>query len=433
MKRVFIRSEKTKTRRSDVFKGMVTLAKGAVFARLVGLISIPILTRIYSPDDFGILAMYSALVTIIAPILTMRYVQAIPLPKTDTAAINLFVVCLSLISLGVLLIVFTLALFGSTLLGWFNMQALAPWWPVIALGVAGTALYEAFSLWATRKKQYRAMAATQVTQSIFGNAAKITFGLLGATYVGLLVGQVIAQSGGIGGFYKQSSKDFKRLFPRVTKARIKFVAKYYRDFPIYRLPSNFFMVVCLQAPVLMVASLYNTEVTGQLGLAMVAISVPVTLMSTAVAKAYYAEISSLGKNNIPQIQRLTFRVQKKLFTIGLPVTLLSMIAVVPVFNFVFGEEWETAGWYAMLLMPYMLFKVTSNPLEQVLNIISRQQIFLIINTYRLSGFLLLYFVAKTVFMNHFVFVGLVGLYMALYYLFMSGFIVLKLRRSAKTI
>lgn len=433
MKRVFIRSDKAITRRTDVFKGMVTLAKGAVFARFLGLISIPILTRIYSPDDFGILAMYSALVAILAPILTMRYVQAIPLPKTDIIAINLFVVCLVLIFFGVLFTTFTLGLFGSTVLGWFNMQALVPWWPLIVLGVAGTALYELFSLWATRKKQYRVLATTQVTQSLLGNTAKVIFGLLGAGYIGLLVGQFIAQSGGIGSFYKQSYRDFKRLSLRVTKGRKKFVAKYYSDFPIYRLPSTFLMVVCLQAPVLMVASLYNAEVTGQLGLAVMAISLPVTLISTAVSKAYYAEISSLGKNNIQKIQQLTFRVQKRLFVIGLPVTLISMLAVVPAFGLVFGEAWATAGWYAMLLMPYMLFKFTSSPLEQVLNIISRQQVFLVINTCRLAGFLLLYFVARTVAMNHFVFVGVVGFYMVLYYLFMSGFIVLKLRRSAKTI
>lgn len=138
---------------------MITLAMGAGLARIVGIASIPILTRLYSPDDYGVLAVYTSIVTVLVPILTFRYVTAIPLPKTDAMAFNLFVLCAKLIALGTLLIALTLGLFGHTVLGWFSMEELAPYWWLIAIGVMGTASYELFSMWATRKKDYKVITS----------------------------------------------------------------------------------------------------------------------------------------------------------------------------------------------------------------------------------------------------------------------------------
>ncbi|MBF6615098.1 MAG: oligosaccharide flippase family protein, partial [Candidimonas sp.] len=81
----------------NVFRGMMTLLLGAGLARIVGLLSIPILARIYSPEDFGVLALYTAFIAVVVPVMTLRYVQAIPLPKTDVMAFNLFSVCFKLI------------------------------------------------------------------------------------------------------------------------------------------------------------------------------------------------------------------------------------------------------------------------------------------------------------------------------------------------
>src|SRR5690625_2019398 len=145
----------------NVFRGMLTLFMGAGLARVVGIASIPILTRIYSPDDYGVLALYTSFVAVLAPILSLRYVQAIPLPKTDAMAFHLFALCFSLIVLGSVLCALLLLIFGETILSWFNMQLLMPWWWLIVLGALGTATYELFTLWATRKKQYKTIATTQ--------------------------------------------------------------------------------------------------------------------------------------------------------------------------------------------------------------------------------------------------------------------------------
>ncbi len=373
-----------------VFKGMLTLLMGAGLAQIVSFAAIPILTRIYSPEDFGALALYTAFVAILAPMLTLRYVQAIPLPKTDEMAFNLFSVCFKLILTSSLVISLVLLFCGERILGWFGMQVLFPWWWLIVLGSMGTALYELFSLWATRKKQYKTIAKTQFAQSVIGNFSKIFLGLLALKPMGLLVGQFFSQSAGIISFIRGGRHDFKAYFFKIRSSRERLVAKYYQGFVWYRLPSQFLMVLSTQAPVMLMAALYDKEVTGQLGLAMMALSLPVGLIGQAMAKAYYAEVASIGNRGLPKIKKITYSVQKKLFVIGLPAAAAVIFFAEPLFVMVFGEEWKVAGQYAAILAPYMLLQFTSSPLVQVLNVVGSQFLFLAINFFRILGFVFIW-------------------------------------------
>ena len=58
-------------------------AGGAALAQLVVLASTPLLTRLYTEEDFGGFEVYAALVTIVSVIATGRLFEAIVLPRTD--------------------------------------------------------------------------------------------------------------------------------------------------------------------------------------------------------------------------------------------------------------------------------------------------------------------------------------------------------------
>ncbi|MBV2209765.1 MAG: oligosaccharide flippase family protein [Thermomonas sp.] len=420
LQNLFIRQFKGEA--GDVFRGMLTLVMGAGGARIVGIASIPILTRMYSPDDYGVLAVYTSIVTLLVPILTLRYVTAIPLPKTDVMAFNLFIICAKLIALGGLLIALILGLFGHIVLGWFSMGNLAPYWWLIAIGTMGAATYELFSAWATRKKDYRVIAKTQLSQSLLGELVKISLGLLSIRPLGLVFGQVFSQSAGTGSYLKNARKDFKKLCPLVSKNRQKIIASFYRDFPKYRLPSQFLMVLSMQAPILMMATLYDKGATGQLSLAFMALSFPVSLVGSAMSKAYYAEIAAIGKSDLPKIRRITYSVQKKLFVIGVPITIGAIFFAQPLFVLFFGVKWSLAGKYAAMLSPFMLLQFTSNPLVQVLNIVGSQFLFLAINVVRIIGLCIIWGCTLYVLPNSSQFVFVLSLYLFLFYLIMSWLI-----------
>ncbi|UNK42214.1 oligosaccharide flippase family protein [Luteimonas sp. S4-F44] len=359
-------------------------------ARLIGIAAIPLLTRIYSPSDYGALSVYSALVAVIAPMLTLRYVLAVPLPRSDGMAANLMMLS-GLLLIGVTVIISLLAwLFGDIVLGWMSMQILAPWWWLVILGAVGLAMYEALSLWATRRRAYRVISQTKVLQSALSVLVKVCLGLAAIKPFGLLLGHLVEQSGGISSFWLRFRHDFRANAHRIRRSSMRLLARYYRGFPTFRMPSQFLLVFSTQAPIMFAAALFGASATGQLGLALMALAIPSNLIGQSVGQAFYGEIARLPKGSEVRIKALAYSVQKKLFLVGLPLTLVLVLLGEPLFHVAFGARWTDAGRYASILAPFILLQLTSAPLVQILNIYNAQGAFLIINAIRAAGLLAIY-------------------------------------------
>lgn len=274
-----------------VFRGMATLALGSGVGRMIGIAAIPVLTRLYTPEDFGLLAAFTALVQILIPLVTLRYLVALPLPRNDRIAFALLVLCLAVALAFSAVIGAVLYAFGPTLFGWFSMEKLVPFWWLLALGILGASIYETLTMWATRKRAYRVIARTQIVQSVAGEGLKVLLGLLAVKPLGLLAGQVAGHSGGLSRLLATFWQDYRMLRRGLRWRHVRLVAWRYRGFPAYRLPAQFLLVFSIQAPLLFAAWLYDAETTGQLGLAMMAILLPMSIIGVAISKSFYAEIA----------------------------------------------------------------------------------------------------------------------------------------------
>lgn len=407
---------------SNVFRGMFTLAKGAVAARLIGIASMPLITRLYSPEDFGILALYMAAVAIISPTLTLRYAQAIPLPKSNAIAANLFYVCLQISAIGCIILVAALFFFSTFIFTALKAPSLAPWWPLIIFGAFFASSYEVLSLWGTRKKKYGELAVSQTIQSLVENAAKISIGVITLSPAGLLLGHGASQ--GVGTYYlaKKFKSEIKELRKKTSRKLKLLVAGYYKDFPIYRAPSQLLMLISVQGPILLMSTLYGSEKTGQLSLALMALSLPTSLIGNATAKAYYAEIAALGKHQIKEIRDTTITVQKKLFLIGIPITASIALMSESVFVIAFGEDWRLAGEFAAILSPFILLQFTSASLIQVINIVGSQSTYLLINIARIIGLIMVFVAFKESNYSDTQLIQTLSAFLTLFYLAVTAFV-----------
>lgn len=365
-----------------VFRGMVTLALGSGIGRIIGIASIPVLTRLYSPEDFGVLAVFTALVAILAPLVTLRYALALPLPRHDGVAMNLLALSTGLMLGLTALLALALWLWAAPLLALVSMQILTPWWWLIALGVLGTAAYELLTMWATRRRAYKVIAQTNVTQSAAGALVKIGLGLAALQPLGLLVGQVVAQTGGVGrlisGFWAEMRANWRHVRP----SRMRKAAWRHRGFPIWRVPSQFLMVFSMQAPMLFMAALYDAETTGQFGLAVMALTVPVALLGQTTAKAFYAEASTLGPHRALEIKAMLRAVLLRLGMLSALPALVLLAFGPQLFPLLFGPSWEMAGRFAQGLALYLFFQFLQTPVAHVFYLFDGQRELLWLNVQR---------------------------------------------------
>lgn len=369
---------------SNVFKGMKTLALGSGISKIIGILSIPILTRLYSPEDFGVLAIYTAIITMLAPIITLRYVLALPLPRHDGMAFNLLMLSTGLMLITCLIVNMFLWMFGGDILPIFSMEVLIPWWWLISLGLLGSVTYEMLTLWATRKRDYRAISKTNIGQSITGSLTKIILGLFGLNPFGLLVGQVVIQGGGSGSLLKIYSQDFKKNWRHLRWSRMLKMAWAHRGFPIYRVPSQFLMLLAGQAPLLFIAAMYDSNTTGQLGLALMALGFPLKLFGNTLAKAFYAEAANLGSKQPDKIRVMLISVVKRLAIFAVPPTLVLLVFGQEIFTLSFGEEWRLAGTFSEILAIYLFFQFMQTPVAHVFYIFEGQKQLLFLNIQRIG-------------------------------------------------
>jgi len=414
-----------------VFRGMFTLTLGSGIGRIIGIAAIPVLTRLYSPESFGVLAVFTAVVTIITPLVTLRYVLALPLPRHDGVAMNLLALSLGLMLVLTGFLALALWLWSIPLFKLVSMEVLAPWWWLIALGVLGTAVYELLSMWATRKRNYKLIAQTTVSQSAAGTLVKIGLGLIGLQALGLIIGQVMAQTSGVGRFVKGFWPTLRSTWRHVHFGRMRKVAWRHRGFPAWRVPSQFLMAFSMQLPTLFMATVYDAETTGQFSLAVMALTVPVNLIGKSAGSALYGEASSAIKTNRFLVLRMCKETQIRLLLLSIAPTILVFFGGPYIFGLLFGDRWIEAGLYASLLSIGLMFQFTSAPLIQVMNLLSKQSSFLQINFIRLSGLLVTFCSAYFLSLQPTTTVLVLSLYSAAFYIGVSLFVLNAVSESVK--
>lgn len=365
-----------------VFKGMATLAVGNGLAKIIGLLSIQILTRIYSPEHFGILSIFTAMLLILTPLMTLRYELAVPLPSKDGAAMVLMAVSAALLILTTLVLGTIVWLVGPPLLTMASMESITPYRGLLILALFLTGLYELLQIWAVRRRAYPIIVRTQLQQSIVGAIAKIGLGVAGVMPLGLLAGHVLGAGAGMIALIRAFRGDVQRFWRHVTLRRAWAMLQHYRGFPTYRLPSQMLQIFSSQSPLLLTAAIYDAETTGQLGLALMMLALPMNLLGYTTSKAYYAEIASLGRKRPAEIRAVTHSVVKRLLALSVAPALLLLAFGEGLFALAFGAQWALAGELAAILATYLLFQFIHAPASHLLSLFERQGLLLMLNVQR---------------------------------------------------
>lgn len=367
---------------SSVFNGMATLITGSLASKVIGIAAIPILTRQYRPEDFGALAVLNSLIAILMTVATLRYVLAIPLPRRDGMAINLFALSFGLMLFKCLILSLILWAFGTDILNFFSMELLAPYWWLIVVGLIASSCYEILSLWATRKRSYNTIARTIAVQSLMGNAAKLIFGIFSIKTLGLMLGQIISSIVGITSLSVNLKNDFTKNLKYIRVDRVKMVFGRYRQFPLYRLPSQFLLVLAQQIPIMFLAATFGAETLGQYALANMLVSLPIQLLSTTLSSSAYGELAKIGRRDLGRIKEILNSVTKTLFFSSLIPSILIFTLSPFIFPLIFGSEWNDAGYFASGLSIYMIAAMIAVPMPAFVNVFEKQRELMIWNLIR---------------------------------------------------
>ncbi len=336
------------------------LAGGTAIAQGLGIAVMPIVSRIYSPADFGVMAVFVSVTAIFTVLSGFRYHLAIPLPKHERYAKALVVLSFFLQAVFVVLISLILLVAGKTMLAKLSLDSLIPYRYLIPVGVAGMGAYS--------KKLFTTIAKTKVTQSLTGIFTKIILGLIGLRPLGLLLGNIASQAGGIITLAKAVLREETLTIP--PKEEIKRVAIRFRKFPIYETFSVALNTVGIQLTPLLLIMFYSPEVAGFFAMARSLLLLPTRFIGEAIAQVFIQRASvARYQGNLKELSLSTY---KFLLQLGLfPILLIAFFAP-PLFAFALGEKWIEAGKCAMVLGPWIALAFAYSPMRILFSILNRQ-------------------------------------------------------------
>jgi O-antigen/teichoic acid export membrane protein len=364
-------------------RSVAVMTAGTALGQGLVLASAPLLTRLYTPADFGVLAVYGSIVSLVAVVGALRYELAIALPEDDESAANLLLLALILVMLISLLAGLGVWLLADQLVRLVNTAALKPYLWLVPLGVLGTGIYEALTFWAVRKKAFTTIARTRFTQSAGQVLTQTILGLLKLGPVGLLLGQVVGKTGGSGTLATLAWKHDRESIKRISASGMCRAALRYRRFPMLSSSTAVLNYSGLYLPPILLAAFYGPQVAGWFLLGQRVIGLPMMVVGKSVSDVYMGEAAQLVRTDPHALERLFTKTAKRLTLIGAPPLLVLGLIAPWVFALVFGEGWREAGVYAQLMAVAFLAQFVTTPLETTFAVTERQDLGLARHTIRL--------------------------------------------------
>jgi len=359
--------------KSEFSRNVLTLMTGTTIAQAIPIAISPILTRIYTPEDFGILALYIAIVSFVSIVVTARYEMAIVLPKSDEEAIN--IVALSLvIMLSIVIVLFLIIfLFKEELLSLLNANSIGNFLYLIPFSVLAAGLNQIFNYWSNRKQYFQNISSAQISQSIAIGVSQPILGyfhIFGGLIIGNLTGRIIGAFILIDKFVKNDKAHLQDITKQVMLEQMK----KYKDFPLVNSLHAFSDILRTSGSVMLISSFFGASILGFYALSLRVLQVPVGIVGSALGQVLYQKFSTMhsnGEDLYPYVKKIVLY----LFIISLVIFSLLYFIAPDLFAFVFGEKWRVAGEYSQILIPYLFMNFLLSPISQLPIILDRQKTF----------------------------------------------------------
>ena len=336
-------------RQSLYLRQVVTLLTGGVLAQLVSLLAAPLLTRLYSPEAFGALALFVTIVAALAPGVGGRYEMAVVVVADAQERRDFFFITLWLAAAFCLLFLLVLAAAFGPLSSWLNAGALGNWLWLAPLALFATGAIATLRSWANAVKDYRRLSYSAVVQTASVTLLAIAFGATDALVDGLLVANVIGLILACA-YLTYVFRDLLRAGDWRWDRRKWKLALRHSDYPLFNATTNILNGVMTGLPVFFLAQNFSQAEVGYYALLVRVGVVPLSFIAEAVSRVNVkkmAEMLQADQNPMPYLRRLTLLL---LAVAALPSALL-MLSAPQLVSWVFGTAWHEAGVLLVILMP----------------------------------------------------------------------------------
>ena len=276
------------------------------------------------------------------------------LPKKDEDAINIFALGFIINCFISLILLVLVILFNSYFTTFLENKEITSWLYFVPIAVFFIGLFNLLNYFNNRKKNYKDLRNTTILKSIILAVVQLSVGSVKSGAAGLISGSIVSNIFANMKLIKNITKD-KNLMTKISKFKMIILARRYKNFPKYNLPSTLSDTITQQLPFLMIPKIFSLSISGYFSLSQKLILLPSSLIAKSISQVYFQKITENKNNKIANMPILVNTI-KKLFLIAFPITILIFLFAPYLFEIIFGKEWTISGEIAKYLS--LIFLIT---------------------------------------------------------------------------
>lgn len=350
---------------------MSKLLAGNLSSQVVALIFTPVITRLYTPDDYGIMVLVGSVVAVLSIFSCMRYETAIIIEKEERCATKLMFLCILIcISSTALISIGTISAFILNVELISNMGGAILVFIIIGYFTRG--LYLPLSSYLVRKKIYQTLSVLYLATALITVLIKISYGYVyGSNPYALLLANIpgILLAIGVMAYALKKAGVFHDLsFFKISE--LKEVAIRHSEFPKFQVPNSLLNTASQNTIVLLLSVFFTPQVVGFYGLSQSVLQKPIKLLGDSFSKVYLQNVAAL-QDNKEALTRSLLKSTSLFALMGLLPFGCLMFFGEEIFSFVFGQNWSEAGLYTQFLSPWIYLAFLNNPSRQVIILIKK--------------------------------------------------------------
>ncbi|MFO7977327.1 MAG: oligosaccharide flippase family protein [Bacteroidales bacterium] len=346
-----------------LFKSIITLMSGTAAAQLIAILLQPVLRRMFLPEDFGAMGVYTSLVLILSSLSTLRYEPAIVQPEQKADAINLFFLAFYINLIFSLLLFLVVIIFLNPLAAFLNLAAGYHWWLLfLPASVLMLGTYQVMNYYLIREKAFGAISVNKGIRRASEGAVQLFGGSI-KWPAGLVLGDVAGHLANVmSGFRQMRKASFS--FADHSLSLQKKLFRQYADFPLYYMLPMSLNVVCLMAPLLFINKFYSTETAGYFDITRLVLIIPSALLTVSVGQVFLQNISQKKREGLSFMQDF-FQLTGILSLLALVMALVLTLAGPQLLAWYAGPSYHIAGQFAQILVWGTFARIIVSPMTMV--------------------------------------------------------------------
>ena len=409
-------------------KNAGTLLSGNVIAQGIAFLSYLLLSRLFTPDDFGLFTVFYGYLEVLIILSTCKYEQAIIVAPDDARAVQVSRMTLRLnLIVSLLFLALAALLAASSALSSQSPTGFAPLplsqggvpaggggstfshshiftfstlFLLIPLMVYFSGTSRVYSALGVRSGRFRAIAESDVAGSLSGTVFKLlagllapvvrclhTFGLPLGTLLGIMVRNTWLRRRAAPLLERKPKRKPRQPLSPLQKGEspqgdgvfnsqfstFLATARQYKHYPLYVMPKEFLSSFSANLPFLWLALYFDNATIGLFSLALTFLQRPVLMVANAMESSFYSDSASRQRQHQP-LQRRLFRMTGGLAAVAIPLAAVGFFWAEPIFTFLLGDQWVGTGFYVRCLLPWMVVRLLANTLSFTANLFETQRV-----------------------------------------------------------